>query len=125
MTSRQQCCMTPKIVGVDTETDLALIKIDPPKEKPLTAARLGDSDKMSVGDWVLAVGSPFDLESDSYCRHCLRQRSQPSRRRQFQSFHSDDAAINPGNSGGPLVSMNGEVIGINLQSILNRLDIRA
>src|ERR1051326_7229689 len=55
-----------KIVGVDRETDLALIKIDPPKDKPLTAARLGDYDKMSAGDWVLAIGSPFDLRSEEH-----------------------------------------------------------
>ncbi|HKR97482.1 MAG TPA: trypsin-like peptidase domain-containing protein, partial [Candidatus Angelobacter sp.] len=52
-----------KVVGYDRETDLAVIKIDPPKDHPLTAARLGDSDKMTVGDWVLAIGSPFDLEA--------------------------------------------------------------
>src|SRR5581483_10472742 len=52
-----------KVVGFERETDLAVIKIDPPKDHPLTAARLGDSDKMTVGDWVLAIGSPFDLEA--------------------------------------------------------------
>ncbi|HEX3585691.1 MAG TPA: Do family serine endopeptidase [Candidatus Angelobacter sp.] len=102
-----------KIVGVDRETDLALIKIDPPKEKPLTAARLGDSDKMTVGDWVLAIGSPFDLEATVTAGIVSAKGRNLPGGRQFQSFIQTDAAINPGNSGGPLVSMNGEVIGIN------------
>ncbi|MGZ4842003.1 MAG: Do family serine endopeptidase, partial [Candidatus Angelobacter sp.] len=102
-----------KIVGVDTETDLALIKIEPPKDKPLTAARLGDSDKMSVGDWVLAIGSPFDLEATVTAGIVSAKGRNLPGGRQFQSFIQTDAAINPGNSGGPLVSMNGEVIGIN------------
>jgi serine protease Do len=102
-----------KIVGVDRETDLALIKIDPPKDKQLTAARLGDSDKMNVGDWVLAIGSPFDLEATVTAGIVSAKGRNLPGGRQFQSFIQTDAAINPGNSGGPLVSMNGEVIGIN------------
>jgi serine protease Do len=102
-----------KIIGVDRETDLALIKIEPPKDKPLTAARLGDSDKMSVGDWVLAIGSPFDLEATVTAGIVSAKGRNLPGGRQFQSFIQTDAAINPGNSGGPLVSMNGEVIGIN------------
>src|SRR6476661_9914387 len=102
-----------KIIGVDTETDLALIKIEPPKDKPLTAARLGDSDKMTVGDWVLAIGSPFDLEATVTAGIVSAKGRNLPGGRQFQSFIQTDAAINPGNSGGPLVSMNGEVIGIN------------
>jgi serine protease Do len=102
-----------KIIGVDTETDLALIKIDPPKGKPLTAARLGDSDKMTVGDWVLAIGSPFDLDATVTAGIVSAKGRNLPGGRQFQSFIQTDAAINPGNSGGPLVSMNGEVIGIN------------
>jgi serine protease Do len=102
-----------KVIGVDTETDLALIKIDPPKDKPLTAARLGDSDKMTVGDWVLAIGSPFDLEATVTAGIVSAKGRNLPGGRQFQSFIQTDAAINPGNSGGPLVSMNGEVIGIN------------
>lgn len=102
-----------RIVGVDRETDLALIKIDPPKDKPLTAARLGDSDKMNVGDWVLAIGSPFDLEATVTAGIVSAKGRNLPGGRQFQSFIQTDAAINPGNSGGPLVSMNSEVIGIN------------
>jgi serine protease Do len=102
-----------KIVGVDRETDLALIKIEPPKDRQLTAARLGDSDKMTVGDWVLAIGSPFDLEATVTAGIVSAKGRNLPGGRQFQSFIQTDAAINPGNSGGPLVSMNGEVIGIN------------
>jgi serine protease Do len=102
-----------KIVGVDRETDLAVIKIEPPKDHQLTPARLGDSDKMSVGDWVLAVGSPFDLEATVTAGIVSAKGRNLPGGRQFQSFIQTDAAINPGNSGGPLVNMNGEVIGIN------------
>ena len=102
-----------KIVGFDRETDLAVIKIDPPKDHALTAARLGDSDKMTVGDWVLAIGSPFDLEATVTAGIVSAKGRNLPGGRQFQSFIQTDAAINPGNSGGPLVNMNGEVIGIN------------
>jgi serine protease Do len=102
-----------KIIGVDRETDLALIKIEPPKDKPLTVARLGDSDKSTVGDWVLAIGSPFDLEATVTAGIVSAKGRNLPGGRQFQSFIQTDAAINPGNSGGPLVSMNSEVIGIN------------
>ncbi|HKF24066.1 MAG TPA: trypsin-like peptidase domain-containing protein, partial [Candidatus Angelobacter sp.] len=102
-----------KIIGIDRETDLAVIKIDPPKELTLVPARLGDSDGMSQGDWVLAVGSPFGLENTVTAGivSAIGRNINPSR--QFQSFIQTDAAINPGNSGGPLVNMRGEVIGIN------------
>ena len=102
-----------KVIGSDRETDLAVIKIDPPKEGTFQAARLGDSDKMSVGDWVVAVGSPFDLENTVTAGivSAIGRNINPGR--QFQSFIQTDAAINPGNSGGPLVNMQGEVVGIN------------
>ncbi|HEY9232432.1 MAG TPA: trypsin-like peptidase domain-containing protein [Blastocatellia bacterium] len=103
-----------KVIGVDQPTDLAVIKID--VKKPLPAARLGDSDKLAVGDWVLAIGSPFGLEQTvtagiiSAKDRDTEQGSTP-----FQKFLQTDAAINPGNSGGPLVNLAGEVIGINTQ----------
>jgi serine protease Do len=102
-----------KLIGTDHETDLAVIKIDPPKEKSLTPARLGDSERMNQGDWVLAIGSPFGLENTVTAGivSAIGRNINPTR--QFQSFIQTDAAINPGNSGGPLVNMNGEVIGIN------------
>ena len=102
-----------KLIGIDRETDLAVIKIDPPKDHSLISARLGDSDKMTVGDWVLAIGSPFDLEATVTAGIVSAKGRNLPGGRQFQSFIQTDAAINPGNSGGPLVNMNGEVIGIN------------
>jgi serine protease Do len=102
-----------KLIGMDRETDLAVIKIEPPKEKSLVPAKLGNSEAMNQGDWVLAVGSPFGLENSVTAGivSAIGRNINPSR--QFQSFIQTDAAINPGNSGGPLVNMNGEVIGIN------------
>jgi serine protease Do len=102
-----------KVIGSDRETDLAVIKIEPPKDRPLQAAKLGNSEGMNVGDWVLAVGSPFGLENTVTAGivSAIGRNINPGR--QFQSFIQTDAAINPGNSGGPLVNMSGEVIGIN------------
>ncbi|HEY6349268.1 MAG TPA: Do family serine endopeptidase [Candidatus Angelobacter sp.] len=102
-----------KVVGVDRETDLAVIKIEAPKEHALVPARLGDSDAMEVGDWVLAVGSPFNLEETVTAGIVSAKGRNINPGRNFQSFIQTDAAINPGNSGGPLVNMSGEVIGIN------------
>ena len=101
-----------KVVGVDEESDLAVIKID--AGKPLPTAKLGNSDGAEVGDWVLAVGSPFGLENTVTAGIIsAKGRSSIVPNRQFQSFIQTDAAINPGNSGGPLVDMAGEVVGIN------------
>lgn len=101
-----------KVVGVDEETDLAVIKID--VDKPLPVAKLGNSDSVEVGDWALAIGSPFALENTVTAGIIsAKGRSNIVPNRQFQSFIQTDAAINPGNSGGPLVNMASEVIGIN------------
>lgn len=102
-----------KVIGIDRETDLAVIKIEPPKDRPLVAAALGDSDAMTVGDWVLAMGSPFGLENTVTAGIVSARGRNINPARQFQSFIQTDAAINPGNSGGPLVNMRGEVVGIN------------
>ena len=102
---------TATVIGTDSETDLAVIKID--AKKPLPAAKLGNSEAMNVGDWVLAIGSPFGLNETVTAGivSAIGRNIVPGR--QFESFIQTDAAINPGNSGGPLVNMNGEVIGIN------------
>jgi len=100
-----------KVVGSDQETDLAVIKIE--SEKPLPVAKLGNSESMEVGDWVLAVGSPFGLSETVTAGIVSAKGRNIVPNRQFQSFIQTDAAINPGNSGGPLVNMAGEVIGIN------------
>jgi serine protease Do len=102
------------VVGVDKDTDIAVIKIT--TKEPLPTIKLGNSDSADVGDWVLAIGSPFGLSQTvsagivSAKNRSLDEGGRPS---QFQRFIQTDAAINPGNSGGPLVNMNGEVIGMN------------
>jgi serine protease Do len=100
-----------KVIGSDTETDLAVIKIE--VDHALPTAKLGNSDGMQVGDWVLAVGSPFGLQATVTAGIVSAKGRNIVPNRQFQSFIQTDAAINPGNSGGPLVNMDGEVIGIN------------
>jgi len=100
-----------KVIGTDTETDLAVIKIE--MDRPLPAAKLGNSDGMQVGDWVLAIGSPFGLQETVTAGIVSAKGRNIVPNRSFQSFIQTDAAINPGNSGGPLVNMAGEVIGIN------------
>src|SRR6266568_292194 len=101
---------TAKVVGVDEDTDLAVIKIDANKELPI--AKLGNSDGVQVGDWVLAIGSPFGLQA-TVTAGIISAKDRGGIGQQFQRFLQTDAAINPGNSGGPLVDLAGEVIGIN------------
>ncbi len=103
-----------EVRGVDAQSDVAVIKIDP-KGKKLTAARLGDSDKVRVGEFAIAIGAPFELDySVTFGHVSAKGRSgilnDPTL---DQDFIQTDANINPGNSGGPLVSIEGEVIGIN------------
>src|SRR6266571_1757935 len=100
-----------KVVGTDQETDLAVIKID--MNKSLPAAKLGNSDSMQVGDWVLAIGSSLGLNATVTAGIVSYKGRSIVPNRNFQSFLQTDAAINPGNSGGPLVNMAGEVVGIN------------
>ncbi len=100
-----------KVIGEDEETDLAVIKID--LDRPVPAAKMGNSDGMEVGDWVLAIGSPFNQVGTVTAGIVSAKGRDIVPLRQFQSFIQTDAAINPGNSGGPLVNMDGEVIGIN------------
>jgi serine protease Do len=100
-----------KVIGSDQETDLAVIKIE--VDHALPTAKVGNSDGMQVGDWVLAIGSPFGLQATVTAGIVSAKGRNIVPNRQFQSFIQTDAAINPGNSGGPLVNMAGEVIGIN------------
>jgi serine protease Do len=100
-----------KVLGADKKTDLAVLKLDDGKGK-FGYARLGDSDKMQVGDWVIAVGSPFGLQS-TVTAGIISAKARQLGQGPFDDFLQTDAAINPGNSGGPLVNMQGEVIGIN------------
>jgi len=101
-----------KLIGSDVETDLAVVKIEVGHDLPV--ARMGNSDSLKVGDWVLAIGSPFGLEHTVTAGIIsAKGRENIGTNQPFQSFLQTDAAINPGNSGGPLVAMNGDVIGIN------------
>ena len=101
---------TAKVIGADAESDLAVVKIETDSELP--TAKLGNSDAVRVGDWVLAFGSPFTLQG-TVTAGIISAKDRSNVGRQFQRFLQTDAAINPGNSGGPLVNMAGEVIGIN------------
>jgi len=102
-----------RVVGSDKDTDLAVIKID--AGKTLHTAELGDSDSMRVGDWVLAIGSPFDLDSTVTAGivSAKGRDIEGGIEGQFKRYLQTDAAINPGNSGGPLVNLAAQVIGIN------------
>jgi len=97
-----------KVVGKDQGTDIAVLKVEAKKELPV--ARLGNSDGMTQGDWVLAIGSPFGLEQTVTAGIISATGRSGS---QYQRFLQTDAAINQGNSGGPLVNMAGEVVGVN------------
>src|SRR6202167_1618918 len=100
-----------RVIGEDQETDLAVIKID--LDRAVPSAKMGNSDSMEVGDWVLAIGSPVGQVGTVTAGIVSAKGRDIVQGRQFQNFIQTDAAINPGNSGGPLVNMNGEVIGIN------------
>ncbi len=99
-----------QVVGRDTKTDLALLKVK--ADKPLTAANWGDSDKSRVGDWVLAIGNPFGL-GGSVTAGILSARQRDINSGPYDDFLQTDAPINRGNSGGPMFNMDGQVIGIN------------
>ncbi|HZD46226.1 MAG TPA: trypsin-like peptidase domain-containing protein [Acidobacteriaceae bacterium] len=102
-----------KVVGVDPDTDIAVIKIDAPSALP--TVKLGNSDSTQVGEWVVAIGEPFELAKTVTAGIIsAKNRSiEPGAKGQFQHFIQTDAAINPGNSGGPLINMDGQVIGVN------------
>jgi serine protease Do len=98
-----------EVVGTDEKTDLAVLRIE---ASGLVAAPLGDSDATQVGDWVLAVGSPFGLEQ-TVTAGIVSAKGRQMAIADYEDFIQTDAAINPGNSGGPLVNLRGQVIGIN------------
>ena len=116
MTDRRE--FEAQIIGLDPQSDLALLKVD---AKRLPFLALADSDKAKVGEWVLAIGSPFGLDySVSAGIISAIGRSLPSSEQQnYVPFIQTDVAINPGNSGGPLFNMKGEVVGINSQIYTN------
>ena len=100
-----------ELVGTDTKTDIAVLKVDP-AEHPLKAVRFGDSSRMRIGDWVMAIGNPFGL-GGSVTVGIVSARNRDINSGPYDDFLQTDAAINRGNSGGPLFNMAGEVIGIN------------
>jgi serine protease Do len=102
-----------RVIGIDEETDVAVVKIDTPQDLPTVT--LGDSNAAQVGDWVLAIGSPFGLDQTVTAGIISKKERETPFFTNFQRFLQTDAAINRGNSGGPLVNMRGEVIGINSQ----------
>lgn len=99
-----------KIVGRDAKTDIALIKIKPNENLPV--ADIGDSDKVRVGEWVIAIGNPFGLEQ-TVTAGIVSAKGRVIGAGPYDNFIQTDASINPGNSGGPLFNMEGKVIGIN------------
>jgi len=106
-----------RLLGADRKTDLAVLRLQ--GGGPYPAASMGDSDRVKVGDWVLAIGSPFGLQQTVTAGIISAKGRSIGQGGPFDDFLQTDAAINPGNSGGPLVNMSGEVIGIN-SAILSR-----
>lgn len=100
-----------KVVGVDPKTDVAIIKIE--ADKPLPVAVLGDSDRLKVGQWALAIGNPFGLDSTLTVGVISATGRTDVGIEDYENFVQTDASINPGNSGGPLLNIYGEVIGVN------------
>ena len=100
-----------ELVGTDTKTDIAVLKVDP-KLKKLTAVKFGNSSRIRIGDWVMAIGNPFGL-GGTVTVGIVSARNRDINAGPYDDFIQTDAAINRGNSGGPLFNMEGEVIGIN------------
>ncbi len=98
------------IVGRDTKTDLALLQVKP--TKPLKAVKFGDSDKLRLGEWVIAIGNPFSL-GGTVTAGIVSARNRDIQSGPYDNYIQTDAAINRGNSGGPLFNLSGEVIGVN------------
>jgi serine protease Do len=100
-----------ELIGADSMSDVAVIRIEP--DEPLAYARLGDSESLRVGEWVIAVGSPFRLEQTVTAGIVSAMGRGNVNLSVYEDFIQTDAAINPGNSGGPLVNLKGEVVGVN------------
>src|ERR1700749_283590 len=98
------------IVGIDKKTDLAVLRIKPPR--PLTAVKFGDSDKLRLGDWVIAIGNPFSL-GGTVTAGIVSAKNRDISSGPYDSYIQTDASINRGNSGGPLFNLDGDVIGVN------------
>lgn len=102
-----------EVIGKDEETDIAVLKVDPKKiNETLKAAKLGDSNKIRVGDWILAIGNPYGL-GGSVTTGIVSALARDINSGKYDDYIQSDASINRGNSGGPMFNMDGEVIGIN------------
>ncbi|MGD9846275.1 MAG: Do family serine endopeptidase [Variibacter sp.] len=99
-----------EVVGRDTKTDMALLRVKP--EKPLKAVKFGDSDKLRLGEWVIAIGNPFGL-GGTVTAGIVSARNRDINSGPYDNYIQTDASINRGNSGGPLFNLNGDVVGIN------------
>jgi len=110
ITSNDNKIYDAKLIGSDEKTDIALLKIDTDEELPFVT--FGDSDQAKIGEWVLAVGNPFNLTS-TVTAGIISAKSRDLTGQNHQSFIQTDAAVNPGNSGGALVNANGDLVGIN------------
>ena len=105
--------LTAEVIGADEETDIAVLKVNAGRDLP--SVKFGDSESARVGDWVLAIGSPFGLNRTVTAGIISQTKRETPYATPFQKFIQTDAAINRGNSGGPLVNLAGEVIGVNSQ----------
>ncbi len=99
-----------ELIGKDSKTDLALLRVKP--EKPLKAVKFGNSDKLRLGEWVIAIGNPFSL-GGSVTAGIVSARNRDIQSGPYDNYIQTDAAINRGNSGGPLFNLDGEVVGVN------------
>ncbi len=99
-----------EMIGRDTKTDLALLRVKP--TKPLKAVKFGDSDKLRLGEWVIAIGNPFSL-GGTVTAGIVSARNRDIQSGPYDNYIQTDAAINRGNSGGPLFNLDGEVVGVN------------
>jgi len=106
-----------KVIGTDPDTDIAVIKID---TKGLNHLEMADSDKLEVGEWVVAIGNPFSLSHTVTAGIVSAKGRSGFRLAEFEDYIQTDAAINPGNSGGPLLNLDGKVVGINTFIISQR-----
>jgi len=109
---RDDTQLKAKLIGSDSRVDVAVLKVEPPNKKPLPAVKFGDSDKVRVGDWVIAIGNPFGL-GHSVTAGIISARGRALGNESLDDYLQTDAAINKGNSGGPLFNAEGEVIGVN------------
>jgi serine protease Do len=102
--------LTAELVGKDTKSDLAVLRVHP--DKPLKAVKFGDSEKLRLGEWVIAIGNPFSL-GGTVTAGIVSARNRDINSGPYDNYIQTDAAINRGNSGGPLFNLNGEVVGVN------------